>query len=148
MIQAEDVKNSIGVIKNATLDNPVIMLRLRGSLQTIYHHFTVAPMHRPAKAAGRYNIVTSIKKGKTATFTRRIFLPTANASNQKKQLWFRQGPSRHSPVMPLHTLSVAQMLNDKVKEEVNKKAGEVLMKRFKHEMEFRLGKLTKKGGGT
>ncbi len=148
VVEADDVKKSIAVAKNATLDNLVITLRLRGSLQTIYHHFEIVPAHRPPKSVGRYSIATSIKKGKTATFTRRVFLPTTNARKQKTQLWFRQGPSRHSPVTPLHTLSVAQMLNDDAKEEVNKKAGEVLMKRFQHEMDFRLGKLTKKGGGT
>lgn len=52
--------------------------------------------------------------------------------------------SKSYPIEVLRTLSVPQMIsNTKINEAVSKEAAEQLQKRIKHEVEFRLNKLTK-----
>lgn len=144
-VSVADVRASISEKKRATKVDPVVVLRVRSSLQTIYHHFKVRPRVRPKKQRP-YGVNVTIKKGSTGVMNGRVFLPAAGARKQKTQLWFRKGPSRHSPVVPLHTLSVAQMVNPEVKEAIDEQVGKKLVERFNHEMAFRLGTLGGKGG--
>lgn len=146
VIPAKDVRDSIKDEKKATNSNLVASLAVRSSMTSIYPHFRVTPKFRPTQRGKKYKVKVTIKKGSRQAMQGRVFLPTATSTKQKAQIWVRRAGAKRKPVVPLHTLSVAQMVNDTVQKDIQAQASEMLEKRVQHELEYSLEKLAEKHG--
>ncbi|MDU4597467.1 MAG: phage tail protein [Clostridium sporogenes] len=105
--------------------------------------------HRPRKFSKRNKkrmVQVKIKTNggyKGINTTPKAFVQTIGG---KTNIWKRKGKERF-PVTTLRTLSVPQMIkNEKISEKVQRLSNEKLEERIEHEINWRLDKLSKKGG--
>lgn len=142
-IKDKDVKSTLKKVKASPgkIEAGVIS---KGRTLTIYHHFRVSPKKpTPGK---RYRVKVVIKKGKMETIDTdpKPFIATANNATQ---VFKRTGPKR-KPLVVLRSLSVPQMIsNEQTYSRIQKLAGDMLEKRIEHEINRRLNKIGKGGGG-
>lgn len=140
-IRAGTIRSKTSIRQQATPARPMAVLQVKDATQSIYPNFKVSPRLRRKKS---YRVSVTIKKGSPRVIRGGAFLPKGSSTKQKQQIWMRQGKAR-LPVVALHTLSVAQMVNDEVGQEIHVKIGEELKKRLAHELEFRMKKLKESG---
>lgn len=123
---------------------------VRGRPLTLYGNFKVTPQNPPISAvkfgAGsqlvgkKYKVRIRIKKGKSVVIKTNPSAFIAPFSG-KLQVSKRDGQKR-LPISILRTVSVPQMIsNEKVAERISQASGEMLDKRVKHELEYRIKKL-------
>ena len=98
-------------------------------------HFSMTPKERPARK--KYKVKAKIKKGQQITFSRKkggVFL--APFKEGSKQIpWFRESADPKD-IHPIKTISLPQMVdNETVRELMGEKLGDMLQKRYNHNLD-------------
>lgn len=125
-------------IRKASNGNLSAVINSQGKIMTLSHF----PANLKAGWSGKANIKVKVKR---TGYKEVNTTPGAFVASLAGNLHIVKRKSSNSyPIEVLRTLSIPQMIsNTEISEKVMKDAGEQLQKRIEHEVEYRLGKLTK-----
>ena len=151
-VDAKAVKDALrvergGNIPGTTVRNMVI--KYRGHLLTPVH-FGMRPKER--KAGGKpYSITATIRKSRgkkelhgKSYYRGRPFLASTGAKSEGKvkQIPFQRETTERTPITPIKTISVPQMIEDKngVKPEIVETIDKIFAERFEHNFNYIMSK--------